>query len=245
MVAICILGRVREGDNPLVRGAKRVYEPLLRLSLHLRYVVVPRAIAAFVGSLALFRHMGQEFVPTLDEQDIAIHTMRIPSTSLTQSTRMQFRVEQTLKAFPEVALVFAKTGTAEMASDPMPPNVSDTFVMLKPRSKWPNPEEPKSALVERMEEALSKVPGNNYEFTQPIQMRFNELIAGVRSDVAVKVYGDHFPDMEKTAGAVSRILQDVPGAADVKIEQTAGIPVLQVQVDRTAIVRYGLSVADV
>jgi cobalt-zinc-cadmium resistance protein CzcA len=245
MVAICIRGRVQEGDNVFVRWAKRGYEPLLRLALRLRYVVVPLAVAAFALSLLLFQRLGQEFVPTLDEQDIAIHAMRIPSTSRTQSTRMQFQVEQTLKAFPEVALVFAKTGTADMASDPMPPNVSDTFVMLKPRSEWPNPDEPKSALVERMEEALLKVPGTNYEFTQPIQMRFNELIAGVRSDVAVKVYGDNFPDMEKTAGAVSRILQDVPGAADVKLEQTTGLPVLQVRVDRAAIARYGLSVADV
>jgi heavy metal efflux system protein len=206
---------------------------------------VPLAVAVFVLSLLPFRQLGQEFVPTLDEQDIAIHAMRIPSTSLTQSTQMQFQVEKVLTTFPEVALVFSKTGTAEMASDPMPPNVSDTFVMLKPRSEWPNPEEPKSALVERMEEALFTLPGNNYEFTQPIQMRFNELIAGVRSDVAVKVYGDAFPDMEKAAGAIARILQEVPGAADVKIEQTTGLPVLQVRVDRAAVARYGLSVADV
>jgi heavy metal efflux system protein len=245
MVAICIRGRVQEDDNVLMRWAKRSYEPLLRLAIRRRYVVVPLAVAVFALSLLLFQQLGQEFVPTLDEQDIAIHAMRIPSTSLTQSTQMQFQVEKLLKAFPEVALVFSKTGTAEMASDPMPPNVSDTFVMLKPRREWPNPEEPKSALVERMEEALSTLPGNNYEFTQPIQMRFNELIAGVRSDVAVKVYADSFPDMEKTAGAVSRILQDVPGAADVKIEQTTGLPVLLVQVDRAAIARYGLSVADV
>ena len=154
-------------------------------------------------------------------------------------------MEKTLKAFPEVALVFSKTGTAEMASDPMPPNVSDTFVMLKPHHEWPNPEEPKSALVERMEDALAKLPGNNYEFTQPIQMRFNELIAGVRTDVAVKVYGDRFRDMQQTAAAIARILQDVPGAADVKVEQTTGLPVLQIHVDRAAIARYGLSVADV
>ena len=168
MVALCIRGRVREGDNVLVRWAKRGYEPLLRLALRLRYVVVPLAGAVFALSLLLFQQLGQEFVPTLDEQDIAIHAMRIPSTSLTQSTQMQFQVEKLLKSFPEVGLVFSKTGTAEMASDPMPPNVSDTFVMLKPRSEWPNPKEPKSALVERMEEALLTLPGNNYEFTQPI-----------------------------------------------------------------------------
>ena len=245
MVALCIRGRVREGDNALVRWAKRGYEPLLRQAIRLRLVVIPLAGLAFVGSLFLFRQLGQEFVPTLDEQDIAIHAMRIPSTSLTQSTVMQFKVEAALKAFPEVELVFSKTGTAEMASDPMPPNVSDTFVMLNPRGAWPNPEEPKNALVERMEEALTQLPGNNYEFTQPIQMRFNELIAGVRSDVAVKVYGDRFGDMQQSAAVIARILQSVPGAADVKIEQTTGLPVLQVEIDRATIARYGLSVADV
>jgi cobalt-zinc-cadmium resistance protein CzcA len=245
MVALCIRGRVREGDDVLVRWAKRAYEPLLKGAIRLRYAVVPLAVAAFVLSLVLLRQLGQEFVPTLDEQDMAMHAMRIPSTSLTQSTAMQLRVEKTLKTFPEVALVFSKTGTAEMASDPMPPNVSDTFIMLKPRHEWPNPKEPKNALVERIEEALAALPGNNYEFTQPIQMRFNELIAGVRSDVAVKVYGDRFPEMQQSAAAIARILQSVPGAADVKVEQTTGLPVLQIDVDRSAIARYGFSVADV
>jgi cobalt-zinc-cadmium resistance protein CzcA len=132
--------------------------------------------------------------------------MRIPSTALTQSLQMQSQVEKTLSAFPEVAFVFAKTGTAEMASDPMPPNVSDTFIMLKPRQEWPNPAEPKSVLLQRMEEALEEVPGHNYEFTQPIQMRFNELIAGVRSDVAVKVYSDRFGDMQQSAAVIARII---------------------------------------
>lgn len=245
MVALCIRGRVREGDNVVVRWAKRGYEPFLKRAIYLRYVVVPLAVLAFVASLLLFRQLGQEFAPSLDEHDIAMHAMRIPSTSLTQSTAMQLQVEKTLKSFPEVALVFSKTGTAEMASDPMPPNVSDAFVMLNPHEAWPNPEEPKSALLERMEDALATLPGNSYEFTQPIQMRFNELIAGVRSDVAVKVYGDRLRDMEQTASAVARILQSVPGAADVKTEQTTGLPVLHVEVDREAIARYGLSVADV
>jgi cobalt-zinc-cadmium resistance protein CzcA len=198
-------------------------------------------ITVYLPVLTLTGIEGKMFQPMA----LTVHAMRIPSTSLTQSTRMQFQVENTLKAFPEVALVFAKTGTAEMASDPMPPNVSDTFVMLKPRREWPDPEEPKSALLERMEEALRQLPGNNYEFTQPIQMRFNELIAGVRSDVAVKVYGDRFGDMQQTAAAIAGILQEIPGAADVKVEQTTGLPVLQIDVDRAAIGRYGLSVADV
>jgi cobalt-zinc-cadmium resistance protein CzcA len=245
MVALCIRGQVQEKDNVLIRFAKWIYAPVLRLALRLRYVIVPLAIAAFVGALMLFGRLGQEFVPTLDEQDIAAHAMRIPSTALTQSTHMQLQVEKTISAFPEVAFVFAKTGTAEMASDPMPPNVSDTFIILKPRSQWPNPEEPKGALVQRIEAALEQVPGHNYEFTQPIQMRFNELISGVRSDVAVKVYGDNFDEMQTTASAIARVLQSVPGAADVKVEQTSGLPILSVHIDRTAIARYGLTVADV
>jgi cobalt-zinc-cadmium resistance protein CzcA len=245
MVALCIRGRVNEQENVLVRLAKWAYAPVLRLALRLRYVVVPLTVAAFVGAVLLFGTLGQEFVPTLDEQDIAAHAMRIPSTALTQSLQMQLQVEKTLSAFPEVAFVFSKTGTAEMAADPMPPNVSDTFIILKSRDQWPHPREPKSVLIQRMEEALEEVPGHNYEFTQPIQMRFNELISGVRSDVAVKVYGDNFDAMQTTAAAIAQVLQDIPGAADVKVEQTTGLPILSVLIDRAAIARYGLNVADV
>jgi cobalt-zinc-cadmium resistance protein CzcA len=245
MVVLCIRGRVTEQENVLVRLAKWVYAPVLRLALQLRFVIVPLALAAFVGAVLLFGTLGQEFVPTLDEQDIAAHAMRIPSTALTQSLHMQLQVEKTLSALPEVALVFSKTGTAEMASDPMPPNVSDTFIILKPRAQWPHPDEPKSALIQRMEAALEEVPGNNYEFTQPIQMRFNELISGVRSDVAIKVYGDDFDAMQTTAAALAGVLQEIPGAADVKVEQTTGLPILSVRIDRAAIARYGLNVADV
>jgi cobalt-zinc-cadmium resistance protein CzcA len=245
MVALCIRGRVTEQENVLVRLAKWVYAPVLRLALRLRFIVVPLAVAAFIGAVLLFGTLGQEFVPTLDEQDIAAHAMRIPSTALTQSLRMQSQIEKTLSAFPEVAFVFSKTGTAEMASDPMPPNVSDTFIILKSRDQWPNPDEPKSALIQRIEEALEEVPGHNYEFTQPIQMRFNELISGVRSDVAIKVYGDDFDAMQTTAASIAQVLQSVPGAADVKVEQTTGLPILSVFIDRAAIARYGLNVADV
>jgi cobalt-zinc-cadmium resistance protein CzcA len=245
MVALCIRGRVTEQENILVRLAKWVYAPVLRLALRLRYVVVPLAVAAFVGAVLLFGTLGQEFVPTLDEQDIAAHAMRIPSTALTQSLQMQLQIEKTVSAFPEVALVFSKTGTAEMASDPMPPNVSDTFIILKPRDQWPNPHEQKSTLVQRLAEALEEVPGHTYEFTQPIQMRFNELISGVRSDVAIKVYGDDFDAMQTAAAALAQVLQRVPGAADVKVEQTMGLPILSVLIDCAAIARYGLNVADV
>ena len=245
MVALCMTGRMREGDNLFMRGAKWLYAPVVRLAVRLRYVVVPVAIAAFAGTLVLFGRLGQEFVPTLDEHDLLIQPIRIPSISLTQATHMQFHVEKALRTFPEVAFVFSRTGTAELASDPMPINISDTFVILRPRAEWPHPDEPKSALMSRMETVLKTLPGNTYEFTQPIQMRFNELIAGVRSDVAVKVYGDNFTEMQRTAATIARTLQGVPGAADVKIEQTTGVPVLHVRIDRQAIARYGLQVATV
>jgi heavy metal efflux system protein len=245
MVAIVIRGKVKEEQNFLMRLAERIYRPVLEMAIRRRYHVTLFAVGVFAASLFLFGLLGQEFVPTLDEKDICIQPMRIPSTSLTQSTEMQLKVEKALLRFPEVALVYSKTGTAEMASDPMPPNISDTFVILKPQEQWPNPSEPKKSLIERMEAALEKIPGNKYEFTQPIQMRFNELISGVRSDVAVKVYGDKFEEMGKTAQAISRIVEKIPGAADVKVEQTEGLPAIDIDIDRTAISRYGLSVADI
>jgi len=245
MVALCVTGRVVERENILIRGAKRVYEPLLRLALRWRVAVAAMAFLAFAGSLALFQRLGQEFVPTLSELDFAVHALRIPSTSLSQSTEMQFAVERAMKSLPEVAFVFSKTGTAEMAADPMPPNVSDTFVILRPRAEWPDPQETKEDVRRRIEAAVQNLPGNNYEFTQPIQMRFNELIAGVRSDVAVKVFGDDFAALLPAAERIASILRDIPGAADVRVEQITGLPMLSVDVDRGAISRYGLTVADV
>jgi cobalt-zinc-cadmium resistance protein CzcA len=245
MVAIFVTGRVAEKENRLVSLVKRAYAPTLRLGLRLRWLVAGAALAAFAASLLLFRTLGQEFVPTLDEGDIAMHAMRIPSTGISQSAEMQLDVERALRAFPEVDFVFSKTGTAEVASDPMPPNVSDTFIMLKPRDTWPDPAETKAGLQERIEAALARLPGNNYEFTQPIQMRFNELISGVRSDVAVKIYGDEFDVLVPAAEATARILGEIPGVADLKIEQTEGLPIMNIVVDRAAIARFGLNVADV
>ena len=245
MVAIFVRGRVKETQNLLMRIAERAYAPSLKWVLQYKFTVVFAAVAVFAASLLLFGRLGQEFVPTLDEKDLLVQPARIPSTSLTQSTEMQFEVEKTIKGFPEVAFVYSKTGTAEMANDPMPPNLTDTFVILKAREQWPDPDEPKRELIERLEKALKKLPGNNYEFTQPIQMRFNELIAGVRSDVAVKVYGDTFEDMVETANAIAEVIKKVQGAADVKVEQTQGAPTIEVETDRSAISRYGLSMADV
>lgn len=243
MVAIFINGDVTEKENIFFRTAKKFYIPALDYALQRRRAFVVGAIAAFIGSFGIFQLLGQEFVPTLDEKDLAMHAMRIPSTGISQSTAMQLKIEKIVAAIPEVGFVFSKTGTAEVAADPMPPNVSDTFIVFKSRSEWPDPKLPKADLVARIEKAVAAVPGNAYEFTQPIQMRFNELIAGVRSDVAIKIYGEDSASMEKTAKAVAKVLQTTSGAADVKVEQTTGLPVLNVKINRDALARYGLSMA--
>ena len=245
MVALLITGRVTEKDNWAVAFAKRLYRPALALAMKRRIAVVSFATGAFACSLLLFGRLGQEFIPTLDEKDVAMHAMRIPSTGLTQSTAMQMDLERAVAKLPEVEIVFSKTGTAEMASDPMPVNVSDTFIVLKPKDRWPDPSKEKPKLLEELETAANNVPGNAYEFTQPIQMRFNELISGVRSDVAIKVYGDEFDAMQPVANRVASILRKVPGAADIKVEQTEGLPVMNIEVDREAISRVGLSAAEV
>ena len=212
----------------------------------------PARLAVLVGALGLVvacawlaGRLGSEFIPSLDEGDIALHALRIPGTSLTQAVHMQSQLEATLKTAPEVARAFAKIGTAEVATDPMPPNVADTFVMLKPRAEWPDPGKPKAAVVRDLERLAAGVPGNNYEFTQPIQMRFNELISGVRADVALKVYGDDLAVLDGVAAQLEQLMGAVPGAADVKTEQTTGLPILTVTPRREVLARYGLNVADV
>ncbi len=245
MVAVCLGGRISEGENFIVRGLKRVYEPGLRIVLRHALPVVSAAAGAFVLSLWLFAQLGQEFVPTLDEKDLALQVLRMPRTSLTQSQEMQLAVEKTISSLPEVAFVFSKTGTAEIAADPMPPNISDTFVIFKAQAEWPNPSLPKADLVQRIRERVEKLPGNSYEFTQPIQMRFNELIAGVRSDVAVKLFGDDYEKMLPVAQEIFQVLKAVPGAADPKVEQVTGLPFLDISVKRREASRLGLSVKDV
>ncbi len=244
-VAIFVTGKVSEKDNLAIRGAKALYRPTLRFVMTIRPAVALAAVV-LVGLAGLTAtRLGTEFIPSLDEGDIAMHALRIPGTSLTQAIAMQRELEDRLKQFPEVDRIVAKMGTAEVATDPMPPSVADTYIMLKPRAQWPDPRRPKADLVAAMEAAAQKVPGNNYEFTQPIQMRFNELISGVRSDVAVKVYGDDLAVMNKTAGEIEAVLKSIAGAADVKVEQTTGLPMLTVRLDREALARYGLPAADV
>ncbi len=244
-IALFVTGRVEEKENRAMQWARKVYRPALDFVLENRAPTVAAAVVAVVLSVLLATRMGAEFVPSLDEGDIALHALRIPGTSLTQAIEMQQALEKRLKAFPEVDKVFAKIGTAEIATDPMPPSVADNFVMLKPQSEWPDPKRSKENLVQAMQAAAEQIPGNNYEFTQPIQMRFNELISGVRSDVALKVFGDDLDVLLANGEEIAEVLEKIPGAADVKVEQISGLPVLTVMIDRPRISRYGLNVADV
>lgn len=245
MIAMLVTGKIDEKDNLVIRQAKLGYEKALTQIVRSPGPLFLVAVAGVALGLFVFSRMGQEFIPTLDEKDIAMHAMRIPSTSLSQSQDLQVAVERAVSTVPEVDFVFSKTGTAEMAADPMPPNVSDTFIILKDPDQWPEPTIAKPEIINKIAKAVAAVPGNNYEFTQPIQMRFNELISGVRSDVAVKVYGDDATVLETTAASVTKTLKAVAGAADVKAEQTSGLPVLDIQLDRAAIARYGLNASDV
>lgn len=244
-IAICLCGRIQEKENWLVHYLALGYAKVLRRCFHARRLVIGASAVLVAISLLLVFRLGGEFIPSLDEGDIAMHAMRIPGTSLTQAITMQHLVEKRISQFPEVKQVFAKLGTSEVATDPMPPNVADTFIMLKLRKDWPNPKKSKQELVQEIEQALKQIPGNNYEFTQPIQMRFNELISGVRSDVAVKIFGDDMNTLLKIAEAISTQLKKVPGAADVKVEQVSGLPLLTVEINRDALARYGLQISTV
>ena len=244
-VALFLTGKVSEKESRVMAWAKRGYAPLLDWVLVSKPLVLTVVVVLIGLSALTASRMGSEFVPSLDEGDIALHALRIPGTSLTQAIEMQAQLERRIMSFAEVDTVFAKLGTAEIATDPMPPNVADTFVMLKPREEWPDPERTKSDLVSEMQKAVEEVAGNNYEFTQPIEMRFNELISGVRSDLAVKVFGDDMDVMNETAEEIAEVLEGIPGAADVKVEQTTGLPMLSVEIDREKASRYGLSLSDI
>ena len=244
-VATFLGGRVAEKENRLILWTRRRYAPMLAWALRRRMAVLAGA-AAFVVICALFAtRLGTEFIPSLDEGDVTVHALRIPGTSLSQAVSMQAALEQGFARLPEVERVFSKIGTAEIANDPMPPSVTDTFVMLKPREDWPDPRKTKAEFLEELETVARRLPGNNYEFTQPIQMRMNELISGVRADVAVKVHGDDLEQLVALAEQVERVTRTIPGAADVETEQATGLPLLSVVPDRQALARYGLNPGDV
>jgi len=245
MIAICLSRKVEEKDGRIVAWLKRRYEPGLDRAMQRPTLTIGAALASLVLAAGAFASLGQVFLPQLDEGDLLIQALRIPATSVQQSQAMQVPIERMLSQQPEVRFVFSKTGTAELASDPMPPNATDMFVILKPRAAWPDPSLTKEKLVARIEQRLATIPGNAYEITQPIQMRFNELIAGVRGDIAVKVFGDDFAQMTRTAEQIAGILRATKGAADVKVEQTGGLPMLDIRVDRDAMARLGVTAQDV
>ena len=244
-VALFVSGKVAEEDNRAIAKAKSCYAPLLQLAISARIGVVCFALLLVIGSVALATRLGREFIPSLDEGDIALHALRIPGTGLDQAIGMQSLLESRIKQFPEVDKVIGKIGTAEVATDPMPPSVADTFIMMKDRSEWPDPRKSKAQLVRELETAVRAIPGNNYEFTQPVQMRMNELIAGVRADVAVKVYGDDLEQLMAIGAAIERVAGQVAGAADVKLEHLTGLPVLTITPDRAALARFGMDVEHV
>jgi cobalt-zinc-cadmium resistance protein CzcA len=244
-VALFVTGKVEEKENAVIRKSREWYQPMLQWSLVHPYKIIGAAVALLLISLLIASRLGSEFVPGLDEGDIAVQVLRAPGTSLTESVKMQREVEITLKQFPEVETVIARIGTAEVATDAMPPNIADTYVLLKNREDWPHSGKSKNELVLEMEKALEAIPGNAYEFSQPIQLRFNELISGVRSDLAVKVFGDDLDQLLATAQNIAAAMQKVEGAADVKVEQVTGLPVLSIVPDRAALDRYGLNIADV
>lgn len=245
-VALFIGQRVAEKENRLMVWAKNAYEPLLEKVMRHGTAVLTGSVVLIVLCGLLATRLGSEFIPNLNEGDIAIQALRIPGTSLTQSLEMQKKLEAGLKAkFSEIDRVFARTGTAEIASDPMPPNISDGYIMFKPEAEWPKPKKSRDQLIAAIKEEADKYVGNAYEFSQPIQLRFNELISGVRSDVAVKVYGDDMDVLAKTGQEIAEVLQRVAGATEVKVEQTGGLPMLTVNIDREKTARYGLNIGDV
>ena len=244
-VAILVKGKVSEEENFVMAKARRLYQPLLKTALNNSPIVFIAAIILLSATAYQSTRLGSEFLPQLDEHDIALHAMRIPGTGIEQATAMQLLLEKRIMEFPEVKHVFSKIGTAEIATDPMPPNVADTFLILKPIADWPNPEKEKQQLVDQIRHAIEDIPGNNYELTQPIEMRFNELISGVRADVALRVYGDDLNTLAEIGGKVSQLLAQVSGGQDVRMEQAKGLPMISVIPQRDHLALLGLSVADV
>ena len=244
-IALLMNGTIAEHENRAMRWLKARYQPLLMAALNFKAIILASALILVIGCLWLSTRLGSEFIPQLDEGDIALHALRIPGTGLEQAVAMQTMLEARIKEFPEVDKVFAKIGTADVATDPMPPSVADNFVILKPRAQWPDPNRSKQNVVDAIEKAVRELPGNNYEFTQPIQMRFNELISGVRSDLGIKVIGDDLEQLQTSAAGILEVLEKIPGAADARMEQVTGLPVLTITPKRQQLAAYGLTVDEV
>lgn len=241
-IALLMNRKIAHHENTIMQAAKNIYRPLLITALKLRWWLVSGAAVLVLLCSWLATTLGSEFIPQLDEGDIALHALRIPGTGLEQAVNMQKILEARIKQLPEVDKVFAKLGTAEIATDPMPPSVADNFVMLKPRDQWPNPNRNKADLVEELEAAVKQIPGNNYEFTQPIEMRFNELISGVRTDLGIKVMGDNLEQLLTSANDILKVLNTLEGVADARVEQSTGLPMFSIIPNRQALAAYGLDV---
>ncbi len=243
-VAVVMNGKISEKESVLISSAKSIYRPILTFVLSMRWTIISVATLLVALSVWLVSTLGSEFVPQLNEGDITIQALRIPGTGLEQSVEMQAILEKRIKAFPEVDKVFARIGTPEVATDPMPPSIADIFVILHPRASWSEPSKTKNELLEELEESVKKLPGNNYEFTQPIQMRFNELISGVRADLGVKIFGDDLEQLTFTAADILEAVSSIEGAQDVRMEQVKGLPSLLVTPKREQLGRFGLNVVD-
>lgn len=240
-IALTFKRPVKEKENLVIKASVSLYKPVLTFALKARWLVVTVAVALVVMTGVMSTKLGSEFVPNLDEGDIAMHALRIPGTSLSQSIEMQKVLEDKVKQLPEVALVFSKIGTPDVATDPMPPSVADTFIMLKPRELWPDPDKEKMAVVAELERLVADVPGNRYEFLQPIQMRFNELLAGVRAELAIKVFGDDFETLAQVGKSVEAAIKNVEGIRDIQVEQIKGLPILTFVTKDRQLAVYGLS----
>jgi heavy metal efflux system protein len=245
-VAMFVTGRVSEKENILMRLARRYYLPLYEWVMQAKALVLTTSAVLVVLCGLLMMRLGSEFIPNLNEGDLAVQTIRAPGISLTQAVEMQGQIERTLiNKFPEIERMFTRIGTAEIATDPMPPSLSDGYIMLKPIDQWPEPRKTREELLQAISDTVWKIPGNNYDFSQPIQLRFNELISGVRSDIAIKVFGDDMDQLHRLGEEIAARIEHVQGASEVKVEQTTGLPVLSIVIDRQKAARYGLNVTDI
>ena len=243
-VALLFRKPVHEKRHRFLDGARKLYRPILIAVLRFRWLTVSIALMLVIITSLLATRLGSEFIPNLDEGDIAMHALRIPGTSLEQAIDMQRQLEIKINEMPEVERVFTKIGSAEVATDPVPPSVADNFIILKPRKEWPDPTKRKNAVVADLEAIVTLIPGNRYEFLQPIQMRFNELIAGVRAELAVKIFGDDFDELIRLGNEVEQAIASISGTADLAVEQSTGLPIMTVEPKRDMLAQFGITIAD-
>jgi cobalt-zinc-cadmium resistance protein CzcA len=245
LIAVLLKGDLQEREVSVIQASRKRYEPLLKWTIQQPLIMMVGVLAILLVAMVAFRSAGREFMPTLDEQNLNLSSVRIPSTSIDRSLALDLQIEKVVKALPEVDMVYSKAGTASLAADPMPPNASDNYIILKPRSEWPAGITTKQQVIDRIRQVTKQVVGNNFDVTQPIEMRFNELLGGVRSDVAVKLYGDDVDQLALTARQITNVLRNTPGAVDTRFAQTSGFPTFDIVFDRAAIGRYGLTVKEV